>query len=394
MCRCNPYDGTCECRPGFGGRRCNECQTNFWGNPNIECYPCECDVIGSASQQCDRETGVCVCHKGIGGEKCDQCDRGYHGEAPQCSPCGECFDNWDLILDGLRNKTNAVIQEASRIQKVGTTGVYSQEFDDMEESLNEVRDLISNTTIQSQDLDALDDLADELVKNISESAKQLDEANNHLENLSQRVNLGDVALKKLRNRTNSLHEAAADLRENATRLQEENVLGALNVTQQMAEQSRQAEKMANDTTNVLGDAERFRKHTENLLAKNRASVDEAQERNKDSLMKLNEKLKTFGMAIPELNLRMCGDNVTECSNVCGGAGCGFCGGLSCDVGAVSKANQALDVAKQQAAKIKSHKDEAEQLLRNVIITNLVLKSYLRFLQELIILNSYLFRVGK
>ena len=341
----------------------------------MECYPCECDVIGSASQQCDRETGVCVCHKGIGGEKCDQCDRGYHGEAPQCSPCGECFDNWDLILDGLRNKTYAVIQEASRIQKVGTTGVYSQEFDDMEESLNEVQDLISNTTIRSQDLDALDNLAEELAKNISESARQLDEANNHLENLSQRVNLGDVALKKLRNRTNNLHEAAADLRENATRLQEENVLGALNVTQQMAEQSRQAEKMANDSTNVLGDAERFRKHTENLLAKNRASVDEAQERNKESLTKLNEKLKTFRMAVPELNLRMCGDNVTECSSVCGGAGCGTCGGLSCDIGAVSKANQALDVAKQQAAKIKSHKDDAEQLLRNVIITNLVLKIF-------------------
>lgn len=349
----------------------------------MECYPCECDVIGSASQQCDRETGVCVCHKGIGGEKCDQCDRGYHGEAPQCSPCGECFDNWDLILDGLKNKTNSVIQEASRIQKVGTTGVYSQEFDNMKESLNEVQDLISNTTIQSQVLDTLNDLANELAKNISESAKQLEEANNHLENLSQRVNLGDVALKKLRNRTDNLHETATDLRENATRLQEENVLGALNVTQQMAEQSRQAEKMANDTTNILGDAERFRKHTENLLAKNRDSVEEAKDRNKNSLNKLNEKLTAFDMTIPELNLQMCGDNVT-CSTVCGGAGCGFCGGLSCDAGAVSKATQALDVAKQQAAKIKSHKDEAEQLLRNVIMKVTNFESYLRFLQELFI----------
>ncbi|XP_011135440.1 laminin subunit beta-1 isoform X2 [Harpegnathos saltator] len=364
--RCNPYDGTCECRPGFGGRRCNECQTNFWGNPNIECYPCECDVIGSASQQCDRETGVCVCHKGIGGEKCDQCDRGYHGEAPQCSPCGECFDNWDLILSGLRNKTDVVIDEASRIQKVGTSGVYSQEFDDMEKSLNEIKALISNTTIRGQDLDALDILAAGLERNISESAQQLENVNNLLENVSQRVNLGDVALKGLKNRTNSLHEAAAELKENATRLQEENVQGALNVTQQMAEQSRQAERMANDTSNVLADAERFRKHTENLLAKNRATVDEAQERNKESLVRLNEKLRAFGMTMPGLNLQMCGDNVTDCSTVCGGAGCGFCGGLSCDVGAVTKANQALDVAKQQATKIKSHKDEAEQLLRNMI----------------------------
>lgn len=312
---------------------------------------------------------MCVCHKGIGGEKCDQCDRGYHGDAPQCSPCGECFDNWDLILSGLSNKTNAVIDEASRIQKVGTAGVYSQEFDDMERSLNEIEALISNTTIRGQDLDALNALATILENNITESMQQLEDMNNLLENVSQRVNLGDVALKRLKNRTNSLHEAAAELKENATRLQEENVQGALNVTQQMAEQSRQAERMANDTSNVLADAERFRKHTENLLAKNRVAVDEAQEKNKESLVKLNDKLKAFALVMPELNLQMCGANVTDCSPVCGGAGCGFCGGLSCDIGAVTKANQALDVAKQQAAKIKSHKDEAEQLLRNVCIFN-------------------------
>lgn len=103
---------------------CNECQLNYWGDPNTKCFPCECDIDGSAKQQCDRKTGVCTCYKGIGGEKCDQCDRGYIGQAPTCSPCGECFDNWDLILHDLKNKTKLVIDEASRIQKVGTTGVY------------------------------------------------------------------------------------------------------------------------------------------------------------------------------------------------------------------------------------------------------------------------------
>ncbi|KAI4494129.1 hypothetical protein M0802_009163 [Mischocyttarus mexicanus] len=363
--KCNPFDGNCECRAGFGGRRCNECQTNFWGNPNIECSKCDCNQIGSASQQCDRETGVCVCHKGIGGEKCDQCDRGYHGEAPQCSPCGECFDNWDLTLNELKNKTNLVIDEASRIQKVGTTGVYSQEFDDMVNSLNQVRDLVSNTSIKSQDLDELTSLAEELSKNVSDSAKRLEEVDNLLENVSQRVNLGDVALKKLKNRTNSLHQGAMELKENATILQEENVQGALNVTQQMAEQSLQAEKMANDTSNILADAERYRKHTENLLAKNSASVNEAQERNNESLEKLSNKLTALNGGMRKLNTNMCGANVTDCSDVCGGAGCGFCGGLSCDFGAITIANQALDMAKQQAAKIKGRRDEAEQLLRNL-----------------------------
>ncbi|XP_054000952.1 laminin subunit beta-1 isoform X1 [Hylaeus anthracinus] len=364
--KCNPFDGTCDCRPGFGGRQCNECQTNHWGNPNIECYACDCDLSGSSSQQCDRDTGMCVCRKGIGGEKCDKCYRGYYGNAPQCSPCGECFDNWDLTLSGLRNKTNLVIEEASRIQKVGTSGVYSEEFDDMDESLAQVKALISNASIRSQDLDELNNLAAELSNNVSLSTKQLEDANNRLENVNQRVNIADAALKALKNKTNNLHQTAADLRENATRLQEENIQGALNVTQQMAEQSRQAEKMANDTSNVLDDAERFKKSMESLLAKKRALVEDNEKMNKEALDLINDKLRTFDAIMPSLNLEMCGDNVTDCSNVCGGAGCAFCGGLSCDAGAVSKANLALDVAKKQAAKIKTHKEEAEQLFRNMI----------------------------
>ncbi|KAK0173519.1 hypothetical protein PV328_006704 [Microctonus aethiopoides] len=364
--KCNPYDGSCQCRPGFGGRRCNECQANFWGNPNIECFPCDCDSTGSASAQCDRDTGRCVCHKGIGGEKCDQCDRSYIGTAPHCSPCGECFDNWDLILNGLKNTTDSVIREASRIQKVGTTGVYSQQFDTMLVSLDQVRSLIDNTTVRSQDLDELNELAEQLSTNILSSTKALEDADNQLENVSQRVNLGDVALKKLKNRTNSLHQGAALLKEEAMRLQEANVQGALNVTQQMAEQSRQAEKMANDTTNILADAERYRKNTESLLAKNSATVNNAQERSVESIAKLNDKIISLEKDIPGLNLGMCGDNVTECSNVCGGAGCGTCGGISCDAGAVTKANQALDVAKKQSDKIKSHKDAAEQLFNKMM----------------------------
>ncbi|XP_012282234.1 laminin subunit beta-1 isoform X2 [Orussus abietinus] len=366
--RCNPYDGTCECRPGFGGRRCNECQANFWGNPNVECYPCDCDLVGSASQQCDRDTGACACHRGIGGEKCDRCDRSYIGFAPNCSPCGECFDNWDLALHGLRNRTDAVIAEASRIQKVGTTGVYSQEFENMLTSLDRVRDLVANATVRSQDLDELAELANKLGAGVSNSGDLLNKVDDLLESVGQKVSLADAALKNMKNRTNGLHRGANELRENATRLQEANVQGALNVTLQMADQSRQAEKTANGTTSILGDAERYRKHTENLLAKNSAAVDEAQRRNKEALVELRGKLEDVDRDMPLVNLAMCGENVTDCSALCGGAACGFCGGLSCDLGAVTKANQALDVARNQAVQIKAHKDEAEQLLRNMIET--------------------------
>ena len=98
--QCNEFDGQCECRDGFGGRRCDQCRANYWGNPaDNSCKPCLCDSLGSATQQCDHQTGACVCLPGMGGDKCDRCARGYVGtRVPDCQPCGECFDNWDRIL--------------------------------------------------------------------------------------------------------------------------------------------------------------------------------------------------------------------------------------------------------------------------------------------------------
>ena len=63
--KCNEFTGQCECKDGFGGRQCNECQTNYWGNPNVECFPCNCDPMNSQSLQCDYKTGKCTCFQGI-----------------------------------------------------------------------------------------------------------------------------------------------------------------------------------------------------------------------------------------------------------------------------------------------------------------------------------------
>ncbi len=65
---------------------------------------CDCNPLGSSSQQCDRRTGQCPCLPGMAGLKCDRCARGTTGELPRCQPCGECFDNWDRIIKELRSK--------------------------------------------------------------------------------------------------------------------------------------------------------------------------------------------------------------------------------------------------------------------------------------------------
>ena len=62
---CNEFTGECDCKDGFGGRQCNECQTNYWGDPNVECFACDCDPMNSESLQCDYKTGKCTCFTGM-----------------------------------------------------------------------------------------------------------------------------------------------------------------------------------------------------------------------------------------------------------------------------------------------------------------------------------------
>ena len=59
---------------------------------------CECARSGSISDQCDKINGSCLCRKGIRGYHCDTCDRGTTGDVPNCTQCGECFDDWTKII--------------------------------------------------------------------------------------------------------------------------------------------------------------------------------------------------------------------------------------------------------------------------------------------------------
>ena len=70
---------------------------------------CNCNTDGSETLQCDRRTGQCQCIVGVAGNKCDRCARGTTGELPYCVPCGECFDNWDDIIQDLKSECSVIL---------------------------------------------------------------------------------------------------------------------------------------------------------------------------------------------------------------------------------------------------------------------------------------------
>lgn len=76
--------------------------------------------------QCHRNNGTCVCLEGIGGDKCDECARGYLGTAPHCSFCGECFKNWNDILEDLTSKQKIFLYLKKKKKKANYNLFYSQ----------------------------------------------------------------------------------------------------------------------------------------------------------------------------------------------------------------------------------------------------------------------------
>lgn len=363
--QCNQFDGQCSCKPGFGGRQCNQCQANHWGNPNEKCQACECNINGSATLQCSQDNGSCVCLPGIGGYKCDQCARGYFGSAPQCSPCGECFDNWDIILNGLEEQTERVIQAASEIKRTGATGAYTQEFETMERKLNDVRQYLQNTTRSSLDLTQIDKLVDDLRSALMFSTNNLSSVGKLIENTTQRIYLSNLALADLRNKANLLKQTAMSLKDNATRLQESNVEGALNLTRDAAESSKRTHEKSAETQALVTDAERQCKRTEALVGRTATQFAQAQEDIDRQLRQLDRNMTQLESEIPDLNNQICSRRGDPCDALCGGAGCGHCGGLPCEDGAVSKAENALGFAQEASQHIHDKKAKAEELFRGI-----------------------------
>lgn len=365
--QCNPYDGQCQCKDGFGGRQCNECQANFWGNPNVECRPCECDPYGSATQQCDRATGQCKCVVGIGGYKCNECARGHLGQAPYCSSCGECFDNWDLILNSVREDTKRVIEEAKQIKTTGATGAYTKEFDAMEKQIASIRDVLSNATISSKDINELEKLEEDLRKQLNSSLTELEANEIRLKGLYSNLSVANAALDGLGNRSEEIKNNANKLKEDSTELQEANIEGALNLTRQAWQKANILSQKNAEAQDLSVNAERQCHRTEQLVNTSSDEFNSLQTQNENLLDQYLADLQKLTSKIPDLNEQICDKRGNPCDSVCGGAGCSNCGGFSCENGALTRAQKALEYVKDAEKKIKSKEDIADDLIRSVRI---------------------------
>ncbi|TMW54832.1 hypothetical protein DOY81_000065 [Sarcophaga bullata] len=382
---CDRVSGQCPCLPNVVGLRCDECAVNHWKIASGEgceacdvlqlglCLsnvtdmmanvnPCECDPYGSADFQCDRETGQCVCHEGIGGYKCNECARGYIGESPHCMPCGECFNNWDLILKELEEATADAIQRAKEIKLIGATGAYTSEFNILDKKLQNIRDLLQNTSVSLKDIEGLDEEVADLRIKLTNAGQKLINTESSLEDIYSALSLSAVELEGLQSQSALVRKLSQDLKEHGIQLQESNIEGALNLTRNAYERVLDLSNIKNEAEDFATNTDRNCKRVETLANKMKEDVS-AITANEEIIDQYHKELESLTSMIPNLNNEVCGSKSDPCDNVCGGAGCGTCGGLSCEIGALTRTEKALKVAKDTEQEIKQKKDQADQTIR-------------------------------
>lgn len=329
---------------------------------------CECNPSGSATLQCLRNNGSCVCIDGISGPRCDRCARGFTGRAPHCDPCGECFDNWDLTITTLKDHTLRLLDAARRIKQTGTTGAYTKEFNEIESSLSEIEAILAGQNVTEADVGGIEEMIDQLRRNLTETQNILSGFENHMDGINKRILAANLALSDLRRKSQDLQFQADALRENATKLQEANVEGAFNITRDAQRRSRASEQRIRETMPILYESERKRRQTERLLEQVSGRYNASFNDNEASLNDISRQISLLEDKIPNINELVCDGRgtVSNCDTLCGGAGCGKCGGLSCTQGATTKADNALDLATKADGILKEKEKVARDELNRIV----------------------------
>eukprot|EP00096_Caligus_rogercresseyi_P003697 TRINITY_DN1712_c0_g1_i1.p1 TRINITY_DN1712_c0_g1~~TRINITY_DN1712_c0_g1_i1.p1 ORF type:complete len:716 (-),score=171.97 TRINITY_DN1712_c0_g1_i1:97-2244(-) len=323
----------------------------------------------------------------IGGEKCDECAVGFyqethltrdspvhsrtisHDDSPRCRECGECFTNWNRILSDLSNKTKERVAKAENVKVTGVTGGFSRVFEDMEDKLGQVKDILRSASVSNDELLGVQREIDGIDAALKSTTDKLDDLDENLAETKQDIFQDRTNLDLLRSETDQLKLDASDMKDQTTRLQEANVEGALNLTRIAKSKSDEAASNVREISfpgGSLYSSESRRKATETQIQNSGSQFTETQNQNQGTLQNIIQQISNLEDKIPDLNKQICDGETTkekECDNLCGGAGCNQCGGLSCLSGAVTMAGTAVKSAEDADAILVEKDREAEQALR-------------------------------
>lgn len=210
----------------------------------------------------------------------------------------------------------------------------------------------------------MNDNIDRLRARLDESKKSLDATGGSLDKLNEEMNLAGVEISNLGEKSDKIKLLANELKDNATKLQEANVEGALNLTRDAWSKVQSLADVYNEATELNSEADRQCKRIENLITKQIENEGMLMANDKQ-IDDLQSELDKLSSEIPDLNEQVCDKRGDPCDSLCGGAGCNKCGGISCEKGALTRAETALNYAKDTEKIIKEKEQQADDLIRSV-----------------------------
>ncbi|XP_071961218.1 laminin subunit beta-1-like [Antedon mediterranea] len=364
--QCNQFSGECTCQPGFGGRDCCSCQDLYYGDPidaNIGCTPCECNVEGSDVLQCENN-GHCVCRDRVTGPKCDRCAIGTKGNFPYCDPCGECYDNWYLIIQDLKIATDELIAQASNRSSNFTSGAFGKNFTIIEENIQEIRDILDG--FKNNPSDRLQEYEDAL----RQIQQELDSNADELNKISSKLVYVELDLEESNNRIDQLNASALDLGRDIKKLEEDlrnltriDIEEALKIIYESRDRGDAAQAKADGTADTLAESAGVRQEVEDKIAELKTQFSNDLDNYRARVDAVGNDIGDLEDRINALNVQVCGNPGDSCGQ-CGGAGCGTCGGLGCN-GARNIANKAKERAQTAQEKFTEKEKEANAKLQAV-----------------------------
>ena len=119
---------------------------------------------------------------------------------------------------------------------------------------------------------------------------------------------------------------------------------------------------------MLYESARIRGTTQRKIKEMKENIDQSQADNTRDLTAVTDEISRLEDRIPQLNKAVCDGETSRdqpCDDLCGGAGCGKCGDVSCQEGALTKSQDALKDAKDAEALLKKKDLEAEEALNKI-----------------------------
>ncbi|XP_069142073.1 laminin subunit beta-1-like [Argopecten irradians] len=151
----------------------------------------------------------------------------------------------------------------------------------------------------------------------------------------------------------------------ASAIRAKDVEGAFNITKEAQQRSQMAQAKIDSTENTMRESERIRQETEQLLADGQDRFDNQIEENRNNLASLDASVSGLSNRIADINEMVCDGRGDPCDDICGGGGCDKCGGVGCDDGAVTKAEDAIKLAKDAESLLAMKEEDANNLLSSI-----------------------------